>query len=107
MQSFSDMDSMKDAPFPWKYVIAFFVCVVLTGLAILVALGLHLPQAVTVFIVLAMAFIQVILQLTLLLHSTFQDERWMRLAVLLGASGIAAIVVGFTVLVMTFQMGVS
>lgn len=105
MQTFTDLD--KQTPFPWRYVIAFLVCVALTGLALLIALGLHLPQAVTVFIVLAMALIQVVLQLTLLLHATFRDERWMRVAVLLGASGIAAVVVGFTILVMTFQQGVS
>ncbi len=104
---YQEPGSSSDAPFPWRYVGAFFICVALTGLALLVALGLHLPGTVMVFIVLAMALIQVILQLTLLLHASFRDERWMRVAALAGGTFIAIVVIGFTYLVMTFNSGVS
>ncbi|MFB5189885.1 hypothetical protein [Alicyclobacillus fastidiosus] len=107
MDLFQESDKQVDAPFPWRYVAAFLICVALTGLAILIAIGLHLPTTVMVFIVLAMALIQVVLQLTLLLHASFHDERWMRAAALAGGTFIAAVVIGFTYLVMTFNSGVS
>ncbi|WP_067622404.1 hypothetical protein [Alicyclobacillus acidiphilus] len=96
-----------DLPFPWRYVIAFLVCVALTGLAILITSRLHMPSSVMVVIILGMALIQVILQLTLLLHASFKDERWVRLAALLGGTLIAVIVIGFTYLVMSFNSAVS
>ncbi|GLV14109.1 hypothetical protein Heshes_17930 [Alicyclobacillus hesperidum] len=100
-------DEDSSLPFPWRYVSAFLICVALTGLAILIANELHMPHAVTVVIILGMALVQVILQLTLLLHASFKDERWVRLAALLGGTFIAVVVVSFTYLVMTFQSGVS
>lgn len=66
-----------------------------------------MPSSVMVVIILGMALIQVILQLTLLLHASFKDERWVRLAALLGGTLIAVIVIGFTYLVMSFNSAVS
>jgi heme/copper-type cytochrome/quinol oxidase subunit 4 len=107
VKNMENIDEQSNAPFPWRFIVAFFICVALTGLAVLITVGLHMPQIVTIMIVLAMALIQVILQLTLLLNSTFHDERWMRLASMLGGLFIAIVVIAFTFLVMSFQRGVS
>lgn len=102
-----EQKTAQDMPFPWRYVITFFACVALTALAIFVTVSLHMPRAVVVVIILGMALIQVILQLTMLLHASFKDERWVRGAVLAGATFIAIIVVSFTYLVMSFNSAVS
>ncbi|GMA60125.1 hypothetical protein NZD89_11125 [Alicyclobacillus fastidiosus] len=49
MDLFQESDKRQDAPFPWRYVAAFFICVALTGLAILIAIGLHFPSLVMTF----------------------------------------------------------
>ncbi|GMA51166.1 hypothetical protein GCM10025857_25230 [Alicyclobacillus contaminans] len=59
--------------FPWKHIIGYVLSLVLTGAALWCALGYHLRGSALIVTILAMAVLQIVVQLFLFMHLTESD----------------------------------
>lgn len=80
--------------FPWKHVIGFILSLALTVAALYIVVGLSLQASVTIFLILALAISQVLVQLLFFMHLTEHEGVFQILAIVYGLFLAAVFVAG-------------
>ena len=80
--------------FPWSHVIGFILSIVLTIIALWVALSLHLSATSTMVIIVVLAIFQAFVQLLMFMHLTEQEKAWQITAISFGFFIAIAVVAG-------------
>lgn len=94
--------------FPWKHIVGYLLSLLLTVIAFLIALRLHFSTNLTIATIVALAIMQMLVQLFMFMHLTerIQGEKFQRLFIYTGVFVAAGIVIG-SIWVMTFKSAVS
>jgi cytochrome aa3 quinol oxidase subunit IV len=94
--------------FPWKHIIGYVLSLILTILAFWIALKLHLSVGATIATILALAIIQMAVQLFMFMHITerIHGDAFQKVMIYSGIVFAAMVVIG-TIWVMTFKSTVS
>lgn len=90
--------------FPWKQVIGFVLSIVLTIIAMWIALGSGMSKALALGIVVVFAFGQAAVQLFLFMHVTEGDDGKVQTTNMIHAFIAFIIVIGGSIWVMSFGM---
>lgn len=90
--------------FPWKHVIGFILSLVLTFAAVGVTFYTHLSLPVILTVIIALAFIQAILQLLMFMHVTEGESNKTQIINIIYSFYIGIVIVGGTVWVMLYGM---
>ncbi|TGA97961.1 cytochrome aa3 quinol oxidase subunit IV [Sporolactobacillus shoreae] len=96
--------SRDHAGFPWKQVIGLLLSLVLTFLALWIAVGHLLPVQPTIAIIVALAIFQAFIQLFMFMHVTEGTEPVHQLIGILFGIYVAFAVVGGTIWILYYQM---
>ncbi len=83
-----------DHGFPWSHVIGFILSIVLTVVALWIALSLNLPATTTMVIIVGLAIFQAFVQLLMFMHLTEQEKAFQIFSIAFGFFVAIAVVAG-------------
>ncbi|MTH55585.1 cytochrome aa3 quinol oxidase subunit IV [Bacillus mangrovi] len=86
--------------FPWSHVVGFALSIILTLIALWVALGTDLPTTTILIIIFVFAFFQAALQLLMFMHMTETKSGMIQTLNTIFAAFLAIVIAGGTVWVM-------
>lgn len=89
--------------FPWKQLLGFFVSIILTVLALFMTFFMSYSREVTIVAIVALAAIQLIVQLTMFMHLN-ELEKAFQIAIVAYGLTVALIVVAGTIWIMETGM---
>jgi cytochrome aa3-600 menaquinol oxidase subunit 4 len=84
----------EDHGFPWNHLIGFTLSIVLTVIALIIVLNLHLAPVTTMVIIVILAILQVFVQLFMFMHLTEQEKAFQITAIAFGFFVAIAVVAG-------------
>lgn len=98
---------VEESGFPWKHVVGFVLSLVLTVAALWLVVSLALPMTALAVTILALATLQVLVQLVFFMHLTERVGPAFHVITLLFGFFVAVTVIGGSIWIMMFKSIVS